>query len=123
MAFSRDGQLFRVGYDAAADMSPDQQAELIQAMRRAAGDGPISLLFVVGEDARVIDPRVPGFWLDRVREPSLRIDAMAIASSRLAVRIAASAFARASGVLGLHVKVRAFSEEPDARAWLAAGAL
>lgn len=108
--------IVQVIYETAEDMAPSQQGPLLELLKAEAGKGPVAIVFLVRKIARV-DPSVPRFWLDATKDLNPALLAMAIASSSMAVRVAAKAFGAACSMRGLSVAVAAFSDEAEALVW------
>lgn len=108
--------IVQVIYQVAEDMDPSRQGGLLTLLQAEAEKGPLAIVFLVRKIAR-IDPGVPRFWLDVTKDLDRKLLAMAIASSSMAVRVAAKAFGAANSMRGLAITVGAFSDEGEALLW------
>ena len=108
--------IVEVIYETPEDMDPARQAPLLELLQVEAAKAPLAIVFLVRKVSRV-DPTVPRFWLDVTKELDGKLVAMAIASSSMAVRVAAKAFSAANSMRGLSIRVGAFSDETEALFW------
>ena len=119
-AFENKAGLFTARYAVPADLSPDRQKALEQALREASLAHPVGIVFVVGPTVKVVDPSVPAYWLGVTGDPLIKIAAMAIVTSNAAVSIATRGFAVANTLKDRPLRVKPFPEEAAALAWVTA---
>ncbi len=110
--------VFVVRYERDADMAPERQGPLLDAIRATALAGEIGLVFEVGPGVHLVDVAVPTFWLRVTADAGLRIRAMAIVSGSTAVTIATAGFAAACAIRGGGVEARHFRARSQALAWV-----
>jgi hypothetical protein len=115
--------LFHIPYADAAAMDPALQGGLIQALERAAKLRPVRLLFEVSDQLSYVPLAVPSFWLETVKRPDLRLEAMSICSHSVGVHMAAKGFRLSNRIRGLKIEVGIFNDVASGRAWLEAPAL
>jgi len=119
MSLRIDGTIFAFHFETPDDLLPaSYPPDLVSELRRVSAQGPVGLLATVGPQTRTVDPRVIGFWLERARDPEIRIRAIAVVTEKLAIKIALTAFGKTCGALGLPLQVRHTSDQASARAWL-----
>ncbi len=110
--------VFVVRYNRDAEMEPERQGPLLDAIRATARLGHVGIVFEVGPDVHWVDVAVPTFWLRATADDSLRIRAMAIVSGSTAVGIATAGFAAACAIRGTGLEARSFRSRPQALAWV-----
>jgi hypothetical protein len=108
--------VIRVVYQDAAEMLPDRQHPLMDAIERELARGPVAVVFTVFS-ARSIDKSVPAYWRGVTQRLAPQLCAMAIASESLAVRTAARGFSVVNTLSRNEVVVRAFETEAPAVDW------
>lgn len=109
--------LFVVRYAGPSDLHPLLQGPLMEAVRQASLRRSVAIVFVIGEAVRSVDFAVPRFWLRAVSDPAIRIGAMAMVTTSMAVEIAARGFAAASQLKRRGLQIRTFAELQAAGAW------
>jgi hypothetical protein len=97
---------------------PPHSAKLEVAMRGVAGARDLALLAIAPSELRNVDAAVAPIWIKRIGDPPLRLRAIAVVTSRSAVRAVASGVGQAAKLLALPFELRTFATEPEARAWL-----
>lgn len=108
--------LIEVVYESAEDMKPEKQLGVRAALDEQLEAGPVALVFCVRKVLSV-DMNVPAYWAEVARRLSPRLCALGIASSSMAVRAAARAFAVGNTLRRVEVDVEAFSDEAAALGW------
>ncbi len=114
----REPGLFVVTYRVPAELAPDHQKPLIDEVVRAGANGPTGIVFSVGIDIREVDTRVPTFWLGVTSRRDTGLAAMAIVTSSVAVRVAATGFGLANRVRGVPIQVKTFGDVAQAATWV-----
>lgn len=107
--------LFVVRYPTAANLAPEAQTGLIDAVERALEAGPVAIVFDVGKDVHMVELSVPSFWLDATDRLPLR--AMSIIARSVAVRIAAGGFKLAQTMRRQPIAVEVHQTEAEALSW------
>lgn len=102
--------LFVVTYRAGADLAPELQAPLVDALKPGA-----SVVFDVGAEVNTVDLAVPTFWLGVTSR--VRLERVAIVTTRTMVRVAASGFSLANVARRLPTKVSVFESLREAITW------
>jgi hypothetical protein len=110
--------LFVVPVRTADDLSPVNQAPLVEELERALKRGKAGIVFEVDAAVRAVELNVPTFWLGVTGR--LPLAAIAIVTSALLVKVAARGFAGANRVRGLPTRVEVFTSVEEATAWVAA---
>lgn len=108
--------VIEVVYASAEEMKPQAQLGLRRLLDEALAGGPVALVFYVRKVPRV-DAAVPKYWAEVTKQLAPRLCGMAVASSSMAVRAAARAFAVANILRRVEVDVQAFADEAQALAW------
>lgn len=108
--------LIEVVYESAEDMKPEKQLGVRAALDEQLEAGPVALVFCVRKVLSV-DMNVPAYWAEVARRLSPRLCALGIASTSMAVRAAARAFAVGNTLRRVEVDVEAFSDEAAALDW------
>ena len=109
-------QLLEVTYESSEQMAPAEQKPLLDAREFACTEGPTVIVFYVRKITSV-DLAVPAMWQHVTKRLAPGLTGMAICSTSLAVRTAASTFGIANMLTRVPVEVRAFEGEPDGLAW------
>lgn len=118
MTFHRAGRgHFEASYTTDEDLLPSAQEALGKALEEELATRRLSVLFVVEHAA--IPRSVPEFWLKVTAQLAPRFCAMAIVSSHLSVRSAATAFSVTNRLRSVKLAVKAFTpaELETARKW------
>lgn len=110
--------VFLVTYRTAADLAPDAQKPLIDAVEARLKTGPVALVFDVGPAVTMVDLSVPTFWLGITTR--LSIAAMAIVTASSAVRIAARGFKLAQEIRKQPMAVETHPTVDEAISWAVA---
>ena len=108
--------LFHVVYATEADMRPELQKALVDALTAVVATDPAVLVFTVRQ-ASGVDKSVPAYWMDVTKRLAPRLCAMAIASPSMVVRTAAHGFSVANKLRRVSMEVAAFEAEKDALRW------
>lgn len=120
MSVENRGGVFVVRYDSPEALSPERQAELESALRAASREQPVGVVFVVGPAVKLVDHRVPEYWLGVTMGGAARLAAMAVVAPNPAVSVATRGFSTANILRDTAVAVRPFSDEREALEWVAA---
>ena len=105
-----------VVYESAEDMKPEKQLGVRAAVDAELEAGPVALVFCVRRVVSV-DLSVPTYWAEVAKRLSPRLCALGVASTSVAVRAAARAFAVGNTLRRVAVDVEAFSDEGAALDW------
>jgi hypothetical protein len=109
--------VFLVRYREKEDLAPERQVPLVDAMRSASRTGRIGVVFDVGPAVHWVDVSVPTFWLEITADPSVRLQAMAVVTTSIAVEIAVIGFAAANAIRRTGLDVRSFPALGAALDW------
>ncbi|MDP3233412.1 MAG: hypothetical protein Q8N26_11595 [Myxococcales bacterium] len=112
---TRPPGLFIVTYRAAAELAPDEQKPLIDAIEERLKSGPVALVFDVGPAVTMVDLSVPTFWLGVTTR--LPLAAMSIVTASSAVRIAARGFKLAQEIRKHPMVVETHPTVDEAISW------
>lgn len=107
--------LFVVRYQTDEELLPDRQAALLDAVR--AERGGAAIVFVLALDVWKVDLSVPQFWARTVADPALRLRAIAVVSTSVAVRAATYTFRIATMLRKQHLVVASLDDEAAAVQW------
>lgn len=108
--------VFQVRYDDPAALAPAAQRELESAVRRAAAEAPVGIVFAVGPAVQAVTHEVPDYWLG-LTAGGVRIAAIAVVTRHPAVSVATRGFSAANILKDTSVAVKPFGDEAEALAW------
>ena len=116
MSFDPSTGVFHVRYDDPAALAPGAQRELESAVRRAASEAPVGIVFTVGPAVQAVSHEVPDYWLG-LTAGGVRIAAIAVVTTNPAVSVATRGFSAANILRDTPAAVRPFGDDAEAVAW------
>ena len=117
-SFEQKSGVFVVRYDTPEALSPARQRDLETALRAAARERPVGIVFVVDPAVQMVDHTVPDYWLGITTDPAVRIAAIAVVTTRPAVSVSTRGFSAANLLRNAPVTVKPFPDEAAALAWV-----
>ncbi len=117
-SFEQKSGVFVVRYDTPEALSPERQRDLEAALRAAARERPVGIVFVVDPAVQVVDHSVPDYWLGITSDPAVRIAAVAVVTTRPAVSVATRGFSASNLLKSTSAMVKPFTDEAMALAWV-----
>jgi hypothetical protein len=115
--FESDG-VVELRFDQIEEMHPARMGTLIERLHEHSQRQRLGLLVLPGENIKVIDFNVPVFWLKTLREPGMRVVALAAVTQKRAIQVVVRALAQTLEVLKADIKVEVFAAEVEAREFL-----
>ena len=115
---SSAGGVYLVRYPTEAQMQPEAQAEWVALLRREGLHRPVGVVFVLGDAVQLVSTAVPAFWLEVTGALRGQLVAMAMVTSSVMVRAAASGFRLTNVVRRIPLAVRSFEQEAEALQWV-----
>ena len=115
---SSTGGVFLVRYPTEVQMQPAAQKEWVAQLQREGLQRPVGVVFVLGEAVQLVSTAVPAYWLEVTGAMRGQLVAMAMVTSSVMVRAAASGFRLTNTVRRIPLAVRSFEREPEALSWV-----
>ena len=107
-----------VRYEWPDQLEPQWQQAVVEAVGVQSAFGPVGLLFILAPRICVLAPNVRVFWRTVVRNPQLRIAALAVVTASWAVEVETQGFEITNALSGRDLRVATFRQEAAARAWV-----
>jgi hypothetical protein len=108
-----------IRYEWPDQLEPQWQRALVEAARARSAAGPVGLLFILTPRICELSPIVRVFWRRVLRDPELRVSAIAVVTSSWAIEVEALGFEVTNALSGQPLRVGTFEAEADALAWVA----
>jgi hypothetical protein len=115
---SSAGGVFLVRYPTETQMQPAAQAEWVATLQREGLQRPVGVVFVLGDAVQFVSTAVPAYWLEVTSAMRGQLVAMAMVTSSVMVRAAASGFRLTNVVRRIPLAVRSFEQETEALRWV-----
>ncbi len=112
--------MFVVRYADPEALSPASQKDVEAALRAAAAEAPVGVVFVVSPSVQTVGHEVPDYWMGITGGAGVRIAAIAVVTPNPAVSVATRGFSAANILKDTSVAVKPFAEEAPALAWVKA---
>ncbi|MBX7101893.1 MAG: hypothetical protein K1X89_29525 [Myxococcaceae bacterium] len=90
---------------------------LVPPLVNASKRGPLVVIALVPPELRMVDPSMAPFWLDVFVNRGVRVDAIGVVTSSLAVKVVVSAFHTMMKLREKPIQAKTFKTEAEAVAW------
>lgn len=90
---------------------------LVPPLVEASKQGPLVVIALVPPELRMVDPSMAPFWLDVFVNHGVRVDAIGVVTSSLAVKVVVSAFHTMMKLRERPILAKTFKTEAEAVAW------